>query len=428
MNRLTLILTAGVLALGSLPAAGPGSVVFLHPDGSGVGHWYAARLMQSGPQGALHWDRLERMAIYDGSQRGWLSTSSHAGATAHAYGKKVDPDSFGMDRDQPLTAASGKNQSIMMEAMAAGIRSGIVNSGHMGEPGTAGFLASSESRRNVTSIAEQVIRSGADVIFSGGEIGLLPEGMIGIHGMPGIRTDGQNLIEFAQQNGYTVIYTRKELLALPATTPKVLGVFAAVDTYNAMPEEELLAAGLEPYDAAAPTFAEMTTKALEILASDPMKEFFLVAEEEGTDNFANNTNASGMIEATLRADAAIGEVLDFAAAHPERRILTLVAADSDAGRPAVWAPSDLDAAAPLPPSTNRGAAIDGVAGSETLPFISAPDVHGIRHPFGVAWPYSFDMQGGVLARASGYRADEMGTTISNTGIYDLMYQVLFDAE
>ena len=86
MNKLLFfILFAG----GPLFAADPGSVVFLHPDGSGMGHWYAARLMKTGPEGSLNWDRLDKISVYDGHQKGWLSTSSHAGATAHAYGKKV---------------------------------------------------------------------------------------------------------------------------------------------------------------------------------------------------------------------------------------------------------------------------------------------------------------------------------------------------
>lgn len=117
--------------------------------------------------------------------------------------------------------------------------------------------------------------------------------------------------------------------------------------------------------------------------------------------------------------------MDYAEAHPKRKLLTLVAADSDAGRPAVWAPSGLSATDPLPERTDTGALIDGVEGQQSLPFISAPDAAGVRYAFGIAWPYSFDMQGGVLARATGYRSDLLGSTISNTGIYEMMYQVLF---
>jgi hypothetical protein len=85
----------------------------------------------------------------------------------------------------------------------------------------------------------------------------------------------------------------------------------------------------------------------------------------------------------------------------------------------------MNADTPLPAISNTGAELDGVTGPETLPFLSAPDGAGTRHPFGISWPYSKDMQGGVLARAGGYRSELLGTTISNTGVYDIMYKVLF---
>ena len=406
-------------------AVEPGSVLFLHPDGTGIGHWYAGRLIAAGPDGQLNWDRIEHISVYEGHQRGWLSTSSHAGATAHAYGKKVHPNSYGMDRKKKLTAASGADQSLMQEAIAAGIRCGIVNSGHIGEPGTGVYLASVKKRKNVESIAEQIIASGAEVIFCGGEIFLLPENVRGRHGQHGVRTDGKNLIQTAEALGYRVIYSREELMALPENAGKVLGIFAATDTYRVQSEEQLKTQGLETYDPQAPTLAEMTDKALELLGSDPERNFLLVAEEEGTDNFSNATNAQGMIDAVLRADAAIGKALTYMQANPDRKLLLLIAADSDAGRPAVWAPHGLDPEAPLPAATNRGAALDGAEGSQSLPFLSAADANGKRHAFGIAWPYSFDMQGGVLARSTGYRSDLLPPLIHNTGIYDLMYQVLF---
>ncbi|MGA0368748.1 MAG: alkaline phosphatase, partial [Kiritimatiellia bacterium] len=86
-NLGTTLIVGGALCF----AAEPGSVVFLHPDGAGIGHWYAGRLIAAGPDGQLNWDRLEKISVYEGHQRGWLSTSSNAGATSHAFGKKVHP-------------------------------------------------------------------------------------------------------------------------------------------------------------------------------------------------------------------------------------------------------------------------------------------------------------------------------------------------
>lgn len=403
-------------------------MIFLHPDGTGLGHWNAARALKAGPDGFLHWDQLDRLAAYRPHQKGWLSSTSHAGATVHAYGKKVHPDSYGMDQKTPLKSASGFSGSIMQEAMKKGIRCGIVNSGHIAEPGTGVFLASSETRGDKTGIAKQIVESGADVIFCGGEIYLLPEGIKGTHGRNGVRTDGVDLLEEARALGYTVIFHRAELLNLPPDTEKVLGVFAAVNTYNDKNEKKLKEEGLLPYDPDAPTFEEMTRKAIEILSHDPKRRFFLMAEEEGTDNFSNAMNADGMLQATVRADEGIGAAMTFIDENPDAPTLLLVGSDSDAGHPSVWAPWQADPEIPLQPLTLSGSMLDGREGSASLPFLSAPDANGKRHAFGIAWGYSIDMPGSVVAKAHGYQSDRLKSTVDNTGLYQLMYQVLFGEE
>jgi alkaline phosphatase len=408
-----------------LSAQEPTSVVFLHPDGAGLGHWYAGRLMGVGPDGQLNWDKLERAAVYRSHQKGWLGTTSHAGATVHAYGKKVHPDSYGLDRDQPLQSASGTPLSVMQEAIQRGIPAGIVNSGHIGEPGTGVFLASSASRRDVPGIAAQLVVSGAQVMFCGGEIYMLPKGEMGRHGREGVREDGRNLLKEAEALGYTVIFTREELLALDPGAGKVMGVFAAKNTYNDATEAQLRSRDLPWYDPEAPTFAEMTSKAMELLSRDADTPFLLVAEEEGTDNFANYTNAGGMIEAVRRADAGIGSVLSFMEENPDRKVLMILAADSDAGNPSVWAPYELPQEKPLPLVTDTGASLDGVGGAQTLPFVSAPDANGHRHAFGIAWPFAFDMQGAVVAKAHGHGSEFLPVDLDNTGIYTLMRNALF---
>lgn len=104
------------------------------------------------------------------------------------------------------------------------------------------------------------------------------------------------LIELAKQKGYTIVYTREELLALPNTTTKILGIFAAEDTYNDINEEELKKQILPIYELRAPTVAEMLEVALQRMTQKG-KPFFVVLEEEGTDNFSNANNARGALEA-----------------------------------------------------------------------------------------------------------------------------------
>ncbi len=83
------------------------------------------------------------------------------------------------------------------------------------------------------------------------------------------------------------------------------------------------------YVETAPTVAEMLEASLKILRRDP-DGFFVVVEEEGTDNFANSNNAVGTIEAMRRADAAIGVAMDYVNTQ-DPNTLVVTAADSDAG-------------------------------------------------------------------------------------------------
>jgi len=405
------------------PSIETGSVIFIHPDGSGGAMWTAMRLVEYGPDALSEWDHLGHLGQYRSHQRNSVSTTSHAGATVHAYGVKVDVDTYGNVPSKPVRSASGKDVGIMVEALNAGKAVAVINSGHLCEPGTGVFLASAFSRYAMDSISAQIVESGADIILGGGEVLLLPEGMIGRHGEAGRRGDGRNLIDRARALGYAVVFTRDELLALPDTTSRVFGVFAAYHTFNDMPEEALAERGLPLYVPTAPTLAEMTEKALQLLERKN-RDFLIVIEEEGSDNFANKNNAAGTIEAMRRADQAIGVARRYLVKHPNTLLIT--AADSDAGSIGIHPVRDgVDPTAPLPPTTSNGAPLDGVTGTGTPPFLAQPDANGRRLPFGVAWVSYGDMGAGVLAKAHGANAERLPVNVDNTDIYRMMYLTLF---
>jgi alkaline phosphatase len=431
--RSLLFFLAPLLVCTALTAASPqpGSVIFIHPDGTSLNTWNAARIHLAGPDAMLEWDHLPQVGLYRSHYKDSLHPTSHGGGTVHAWGVKVVRDSYGMDGQSPVRARSGADKSVMQEAQAAGLAVGIINTGHLAEPGSGVFLASSAKRADYTGIARTILESGAEVILAGGEIYLLPAGVVGRHGQPGLRTDGLDLIAAARAAGYTVVYDRAELLAAAAdpATVKLLGIFAAVDTYNYDPEEALAAAGLPLYNAGTPDVADMTRAALQVFERLG-RRFILAVEEEGTDNFANRYNAAGTFEALRRADAAIGVAREFLARHPDTLILT--AADSDAGAMQIvdfgmqGAP---DEAAPvLPPVTKIGTPLDGVAGTGTAAFLSAPDARGHRFWFGVSWGAPDDVIGAVVARAAGLNAERLRVNLDNTQLYDLMWETLFGRE
>lgn len=400
-----------------------GNLIFFHPDGTALAGWNAIRVLYYGPDGELNWDRLSNIGLYQGHTKNTLTSSSEGGATMHAYGVKVELLSYGMDGTKPLTSKSGNNLSIMMEAKSKGINIGIINSGKIVEPGTGVFVASDVSRANEDAISKKIIESGADLIFSGGEENLLPFGVKGIFGL-GKRKDGINVIELAKQLGYKVIYSREELASISNETEKVLGIFACSHTFNDKSEEELIKLGLKNYEPEAPTLAEMTDAAIKFLSSKN-ENFFLVVEEEGTDNFGNANNANGYFEALKRADDAIGVALNFYSKNPNTLIIT--AADSEAGGMEIYGflEKDMPRNEPLPPTAHNGAPLDGINGTSSKPFLTTKDKNGNQFQFAVAWSTSDDVYGSVVARAEGLNSELMKGKIDNTEIYRIMYATLF---
>lgn len=258
-----------------------GNVIFIHPDGTGLNHWGAGRMYWYGPDGVLEWDQLPEMAVYRGHMTDRLTGTSNGGATVHAFGYKVEgPGSYGQDGGgdtaRPILSLSGYPGSIMREAANAGHPVGIVNDGDLPEPGTGVFLAEVADRNESNEIARQLLdgRPGFEdeaqplVMLGGGESFFLPEGTprcasaeaitpeCAVHidpvdGGGPARTDGRNLIQEAIDDGYVVIRTRAEFESLwaeiqadPNYAPKVLGLFAADDIFNDVPEETLIELGL----------------------------------------------------------------------------------------------------------------------------------------------------------------------------------------
>ncbi len=475
-----------------------GNVIFLHPDGSGPSMWQAARIYWKGPDENLFWDRLPYLAMYRGHANdlnvratGGLLQSSNGGATVHGFGFKVQfPESFGQDGQRPILALSSYPGSIMREAANRGHPVGVVNDGDLPEPGTGAFLAEVASRGQGGDILDQMIfgRPGTDdrqpiVLLGGGEGFALPEtapqcppGTIAddcflhldpVTGAGPERTDGRNLIQEAKAAGYVVIRTRGEFDALvaevkakPNKAPKVLGMFARDDIFNDTQEERLVALGLvDPTIPAAdkrgrlitygspmgtpgynpPTAAEMTELALLILerrAARRGKPFLLVAEVEGTDNFANNDNAIGSLVAAKHADDMIAVARIFQDRVPNTLILT--AADGDAGQMTVLSPPPLDASGNVT-TTNYNptgasadtvrAPVDGIEGRATPPFYASPDDFGTLYPFAIAWIGTNDNYGAIVSRAQGLNADLLHTHFASrfdsTDVYRMMYLTLF---
>lgn len=468
-------LESRVPAPSSAPAATEetGNVIFIHPDGTSPSHYMALRNIDKGPDGRLNWDMMSDAGVYLGHMENQLTGTSNAGAVTHANGVKVFDESFGLEEDNsvvtPLSGNTGK--TILEEAIDAGKATALIQSGHLAEPGSAAFAAATtnrdgddlRARDKYAEIIEQVIRSGTNVILGGGELYMLPVGTTGFHVTAELdaaetrpeRRPTTNLIELAQSLGYTVVYTEEqmnEVVNSDNPPEKLLGVFAAIHTFDDQTEEELGLNTADPqplYVETAPTVAEMLDASLKIVQRDE-DGFFAVVEEEGTDNFGNNNNAAGTIEALRRADAAIGVAKNYVD-NTDPNTMVITAADSDAGglqvfqylpytRPSgnVTSEPELQDTEPQvpfinvnPTTTNTQNFLDGSNGSTASeenpwkPFEAMDSIDGPMGSFAVGWVGTPDFPGSIVAKTYGMNADDLPSTLDNTEIYRLMYQTLF---
>jgi alkaline phosphatase len=419
-----LSLAAAAVALGVLApsaVAQPAekrSAIFLHPDGMGANTWTAIRLQEVGPDGRLAWDQLPAAAAYVGPLLDRVTATSNGGGTSHAWGVRAASATFGFPAG--AEAASGAKMPLMLEAKAAGKAIAIINSASVTDAGSGTQLATVGSRRNHAAIAVQMLAAEPELLLGGGEQYFLPQGVAGRHG-PGVRQDGRNLIEEARAKGYRIVRTRTEFLEAAKTKGKILGLFAANNTFQEGSEEQVAASGKPLFHAEAPRYDEMVSTALKLLADAP-NGFYLMAEEEATDNLGGDNNAAGVLDAGAGADRAIAAALAAAKANPN--LTVIVASDSDCGGLQATG-DDAVAGEKLPPATKTGSPIDGVGGAGGVPFLTAPDAQGMRWPFAISWAGDGDLSGGGIARGFGPGAAVISGTVDSTDIYRALHQGLF---
>ena len=291
------------------------NVIVMVPDGCGSTHTTAARWYKGAPLA------LDRMAL--GGVRTYtadsLITDSAPAATAFATGYKSSDRFIGVLPDSvtipgvPSLSEDLKYKpvpTVLEGAKLIGKSVGMIATSTIQHATPAAFSAHWPDRSNYNEIAEQQVYLNVDVVFGGGKRYLLPKEK------GGRRIDGEDLIEVLRSRGYAFVQTREEMMTVKGK--KVWGMFA--DNDMAYEFDRPL---LRPQE---PTLAEMTKKAIEILARNP-KGFFLFVEGSKVDWASHAHDPVGVISDVLAFDDAVGVALDFA----KKKKQTLVLAFTDHG-------------------------------------------------------------------------------------------------
>ena len=225
-------------------------------------------------------------------------TDSAAAATQMATGAWSLPKKIGLDyRDKQVP-------TLLELARQKGKAIGIISDTYVTDATPAGFTAHVASRKERKEIARQQLTLAPEVILGGGKKYFSGEG-------------AEDLLELARTQGYQVVETKKGLARVHQG--KVLGLFAA----KGMP----MAVEMKAHPQV-PALADMTQKALEILAQDP--DGFVLMVEAGKIDWAAHANDAGATLAELKVlDKTLAVLRAFADKHPGT--LLYVNADHDTG-------------------------------------------------------------------------------------------------
>ncbi|MRN52939.1 alkaline phosphatase [Paenibacillus monticola] len=297
------------------------NVILFIGDGMGTAQRDAIRLATVGEKGKLAMDAMPYVGLIHTSSTIPV-TDSAASATAYASGVKTYNGAIGMDANKKSV------KTIMEYAKESGKSTGVVTTSQVTDATGAAFGAHVEDRSKQSDIALQLLtKSKVDVLLGGGEDFWYPAGEPGKFKDepaedPSEKSKGTqgNLITKAKQLGYSYVSNKADMQK--AKGGKLLGLFANEEMFQQKAEGEG-----DIYNPVV-SLPEMTKKAIDTLASNK-KGFFLMVEEEGTDEFAHQNNAKMTIKAGQELDKSVQVAKDFAKKNPDT--LVLVLADHETG-------------------------------------------------------------------------------------------------
>ncbi|MCZ2820253.1 alkaline phosphatase [Modestobacter sp. VKM Ac-2977] len=362
-------------------------------DGMGVAARNAGALATVGLEGELVMDSLPYAGLVktDSADPEGFITDSAAGATSYASGVKTYNGAIGLD------AEGNEVETLIEQAEAAGLSTGLVTTGEITDASTAAFGAHVEDRDMQTEIARQYIEeTGVDVLLGGGEDFWYPAGDEGaIEGGEGLSDQG-DLVQRAEELGYGYVSDAEGLAA--AEGDQLLGLFANRTMFVSEPEpvgtnERIV------------SLAEMTQKAVDVLSRNE-EGFLLIVEEEAVDEQGHANNAEKTIEAVALMDEAVAVAEEFAERDDDTLLVTT--ADHETGGMAVEDTGTEDESG-IPPSTEDG------------PF----DIAGSEFQFVVDWTTSGHTNADVPLTAMGPGAERLSGYYDNTFVHQVVQESLF---
>jgi alkaline phosphatase len=281
---------------------------------------------------------------------GVLNTESASSATQLSLGRPSGLNMIGIDSD-------GETRPTLLElAKQRGKSTGLVSDVRLTHATPAAFAAHQPHRDFENEIAVDMLATGADVMLSGGLRHWIPQQANdessenyqqlqqttgGVLDLTSRRQDDRNLLSEARKQGYQLAFNRSQLQQAEG---KILGLFAS----SSLPDA-IMARSLRDAGGTVPSLAEMTARAIEVLAGNE-KGFFLVIEAGLIDWAAHYNDTGTMLHEMMVINEVINLVLDWAEGRDDTMVV--VTADHETGGFGFsYSSANLPTAAPFPGET-----------------------------------------------------------------------------
>lgn len=247
----------------------PRNIILMIGDGMGPSQIDCAITAN---KGKLHMCRFPVLGMVQTDSANQLITDSAAAGTALACGVKTNNGTLGLD------AAGNAQTSLAKIARERGMVTGIVVTKSVTDATPAAFYAHSESRKNTSLIAQQLLGAGMSVIIGGGQNDFNAAQQEQLKGSTA-------LLRFLATGNCAYAPERGEVLSI--------GTKDALNTLDKLVQEQG-ASGI-----------------------------FLMVEGSSIDLACHDNKLGTTIEETLDFDRAIGEAILWSKQHPDTLILIL---------------------------------------------------------------------------------------------------------
>ncbi|WP_019631842.1 alkaline phosphatase [Actinomadura atramentaria] len=318
------------------------NVILLIGDGMGDSEITAARNYAKGAAGRLNMDRLPLTGAYttyalqksDPRLPDYV-TDSAASGTGWATGHKSYNGAISVTPD-------GRPQSTILElAKRAGLRTGDVTTAELTDATPAVLAAHVVDRScqgpadmkacpanalqngGAGSIAEQQVKTGADLYFGGGRARFAQTVQAG-------KYKGKTVIDQAKAAGYQVV-TDAAGLARLSPNSRALGLFADGNMTQEWTGPEAKKGGTAPSRCttntafSGPHLTQMASKALDVLDRQTKRSrqgFFLQIEGASIDKRDHSADPCGQIGETVEFDNTVKLAQEYARRHPGTLVVT----------------------------------------------------------------------------------------------------------